>query len=86
MHGCPSTRASGGKNDGYLCDPGTGLSSIQAAEIAPLNDPEHHPPMEWTTPTYAEVKMDAEIGSYQEDGERVPIVERQADEAPAAAE
>jgi hypothetical protein len=42
--------------------------------------------MEWTTPTYAEVKMDAEIGSYQEDGERVPIVERQADEAPAAAE
>jgi hypothetical protein len=25
--------------------------------------------MEWTSPTYAEIKMDAEIGSYQEDGE-----------------
>lgn len=24
--------------------------------------------MEWTTPEYAEIKMDAEIGSYQEDG------------------
>jgi hypothetical protein len=23
--------------------------------------------MEWTAPTYAEIKMDAEIGSYQED-------------------
>jgi hypothetical protein len=25
------------------------------------------PPMEWTSPTWAEIKMDAEIGSYQED-------------------
>lgn len=25
--------------------------------------------MNWTTPQYAEVKMDAEIGSYQEDPE-----------------
>jgi hypothetical protein len=25
--------------------------------------------MEWTSPTYAEIKMDAEIGSYQEDSE-----------------
>jgi hypothetical protein len=25
--------------------------------------------MEWTAPTYAEIKMDAEIGSYQEDSE-----------------
>ena len=25
--------------------------------------------MEWTTPTWAEIKMDAEIGSYQEDFE-----------------
>ena len=35
------------------------------------------PPMEWTTPTWAEIKMDAEIGSYQEDFEptRDPIVE-----------
>jgi hypothetical protein len=23
--------------------------------------------MEWTTPLFAEIKMDAEIGSYQED-------------------
>jgi len=32
--------------------------------------------MEWTTPTWAEIKMDAEIGSYQEDYEptRDPIV------------
>ena len=26
--------------------------------------------MEWTTPTYEEIKMDAEIGSYQADEER----------------
>jgi len=32
-------------------------------------------PMEWTTPSYEEIKMDAEIGSYQEDGETVPIAE-----------
>jgi hypothetical protein len=25
--------------------------------------------MQWTAPTYAEVKMDAEIGSYQEEHE-----------------
>lgn len=25
--------------------------------------------MNWTTPAYEELKMDAEIGSYQEDGE-----------------
>jgi hypothetical protein len=33
--------------------------------------------MEWNTPTWAEIKMDAEIGSYQEDFEptRDPIVE-----------
>ncbi|HEY8038983.1 MAG TPA: hypothetical protein VIF15_04285 [Polyangiaceae bacterium] len=29
--------------------------------------------MEWTTPQIDEIKMDAEIGSYQEDGEPVPI-------------
>ena len=39
--------------------------------------------MEWTAPTYAEIKMDAEIGSYQEDfdghGDREsPIVDAQA--------
>jgi hypothetical protein len=34
--------------------------------------------MEWTTPAWDEVKMDAEIGSYQEDWEppREPIAER----------
>lgn len=36
--------------------------------------------MNWTTPAYEELKMDAEIGSYQEDGEWPPIVER-ADDA-----
>jgi hypothetical protein len=40
--------------------------------------------MVWTTPSYDEIKMDAEIGSYQEDGEPVPIVDRE--ETPAAAE
>ena len=37
--------------------------------------------MEWTAPTFAELKMDAEIGSYQEDTEplRDPLVE--SDEA-----
>ncbi len=44
--------------------------------------------MEWTAPTYAEIKMDAEIGSYQEDfdSERPesPIVEQAAEEASAS--
>jgi len=36
--------------------------------------------MEWTTPTWSEIKMDAEIGSYQEDfqgeqPERDPIAD-----------
>ena len=31
--------------------------------------------MEWTTPTFTEIKMDAEIGSYQADEEpNTPIV------------
>ncbi len=40
--------------------------------------------MEWTTPTWAEIKMDAEIGSYQEDQEptRDPIA--RAEEAEVA--
>ncbi len=34
--------------------------------------------MEWTTPTFVEIKMDAEIGSYQADEEpNTPIVERE---------
>jgi hypothetical protein len=39
--------------------------------------------MEWTTPDYTEIKMDAEIGSYQEDGDPVPIVEREDTRASA---
>jgi len=42
--------------------------------------------MEWTTPVFAEIKMDAEIGSYQEDPrepDQVPFcgldVERESD-------
>jgi hypothetical protein len=31
-------------------------------------------PMEWTAPSYEELKMDAEIGSYQQDDE-LPFVE-----------
>ena len=43
-------------------------------------------PMEWTTPTWAEIKMDAEIGSYQEDYEptRDPIAETDGEEVAAA--
>jgi hypothetical protein len=45
--------------------------------------------MAWTTPSYDEIKMDAEIGSYQQDGDgdNVPIVSGlERDPAPAAAE
>jgi hypothetical protein len=34
--------------------------------------------MEWTAPTFEEIKMDAEIGSYQADDEPSPIVESDA--------
>ena len=41
--------------------------------------------MEWTTPALSEVKMDAEIGSYQEDGdpsrESPPVVAPADDQA-----
>jgi hypothetical protein len=37
--------------------------------------------MEWTAPTFREIKMDAEIGSYQADDEPMPIAE--AGELPA---
>jgi len=42
--------------------------------------------MEWTTPTWSEIKMDAEIGSYQEDfePERDPIADADAESAVAA--
>ncbi|HEX3344510.1 MAG TPA: hypothetical protein VHS09_08040 [Polyangiaceae bacterium] len=36
--------------------------------------------MNWTTPVYEELKMDAEIGSYQQDdGEWPPVVEKAAE-------
>jgi hypothetical protein len=44
--------------------------------------------MGWTSPTYAEIKMDAEIGSYQEDDEDRAVkvaATDSADEAPSAA-
>jgi hypothetical protein len=31
--------------------------------------------MSWTTPTFEEIKMDAEIGSYQEDSDPLPFVQ-----------
>jgi hypothetical protein len=38
--------------------------------------------MEWTTPTFFEIKMDAEIGSYQQDDEPTsPIADASDDEA-----
>ncbi len=37
--------------------------------------------MEWITPTFSDIKMDSEIGSYQADDEPTPIVEA---DAPAA--
>jgi hypothetical protein len=40
--------------------------------------------MNWQTPAYEELKMDAEIGSYQEDGERPPIAERRAPKSDAS--
>jgi hypothetical protein len=41
--------------------------------------------MDWTTPSYDEIKMDAEIGSYQQDGDHdnVPIVREREDTSAA---
>jgi hypothetical protein len=39
--------------------------------------------MNWQTPAYEELKMDAEIGSYQEDGERPPIAAPKSDTSDA---
>jgi hypothetical protein len=69
-----------------VCDLGAGSRAIQCSvAIARLRVPSHHARMAWTTPSYDEIKMDAEIGSYQQDGENVPIAERE-ETAPAAAE
>ena len=40
-------------------------------------------PMNWTTPSYEELKMDAEIGSYQQDDDVPPIVETRDSERDA---
>ena len=39
--------------------------------------------MDWTAPTFAEIKMDAEIGSYQADDDPRPIAEPLEDERSA---
>jgi hypothetical protein len=42
--------------------------------------------MDWTTPSYDEIKMDAEIGSYQQDGgDDVPIVREREEPALSSA-
>jgi hypothetical protein len=35
--------------------------------------------MEWKTPTFVEIKMDAEIGSYQQDDEPSPPIAEPAE-------
>lgn len=40
--------------------------------------------MRYEKPEFVEIKMDAEIGAYQNDFDPVPFVEEAADEAPAA--
>ncbi len=40
--------------------------------------------MEWTTPTFVEIKMDAEIGSYQQDDEPTPAFVDGAEDETAA--
>ena len=39
------------------------------------------PAMVWTAPSYEEIKMDAEVGSYQEDGgDPLPFVQSDEEE------
>ncbi len=40
--------------------------------------------MKWEAPSFAEVKMDAEINSYQDDLTDIPDVQEQPTEAPVA--
>jgi hypothetical protein len=44
--------------------------------------------MNWTSPAFEEIKMDAEIGSYQEDTEprESPLASSERDEATRSAE
>jgi len=61
----------------------TDRARLRASPIASMM-----PVMDWTTPAYEELKMDAEIGSYQQD-EDVPPFAAQAPAgrpAPDAAE
>jgi hypothetical protein len=39
--------------------------------------------MEWTAPTFVEIRMDAEIGSYQADEDPRPIASANEEEAAA---
>ncbi len=40
--------------------------------------------MEWTAPTFVEIKMDAEIGAYQADDEPTSPVDVDREEQPAS--
>jgi hypothetical protein len=41
--------------------------------------------MNWTSPTFEEIKMDAEIGSYQEDSDPMPFAQSDEDSSTARA-
>jgi serine/threonine protein kinase len=58
--------------------PSTWRGGLRGPPIASMVDD-----MNWTTPAYEELKMDAEIGSYQEDGEWPPIAEPAVDASDA---
>jgi len=40
--------------------------------------------MNWESPSFVEVKMDAEIGSYQDDFQDIPDVQEKSADAPIA--
>lgn len=40
--------------------------------------------MTWEAPSFVEVKMDAEIGSYQDDLEDIPDIQEKVEDAPIA--
>jgi hypothetical protein len=49
--------------------PGMELARRDAAGIDPTAEEREQAMHTWTTPVFVEIKMDAEIGSYQEDTE-----------------
>jgi hypothetical protein len=62
-----------------MCEASPGSSASQAGKIVRARLPalaieRIMERMEWTTPAYEELKMDAEIGSYQQDDE-LPFAE-----------